>query len=144
MARRAGPDSGEVNTFVDRLALLVDGRPVGWVEVANGLGDRSRGLLGRDGIEGAMLLEPAMSVHTIGMRFVLDVAFCDRDRRVIAVREMRRWRLSWPRFRCRSVLEAEAGTFLAWRLVAGSVLTMSPLPGGGRSEVEGSPRSGTV
>ena len=38
------------------------------------------GLLGRDGIEGALLLRPARSVHTLGMRFAIDVAFCDADR----------------------------------------------------------------
>ena len=38
-----------------------------------------RGLLGRDGIDGAMLLRPARSVHSVGMRFPIDVAFCDQD-----------------------------------------------------------------
>ena len=44
-----------------------------------------RGLLGRDGIEGALLLRPARSVHTFRMRFAIDVAFCDRDLRVLRV-----------------------------------------------------------
>lgn len=114
-------------------ALLVDGRPVGTVEVASGFRERSRGLLGRDGIDGALVLEPAMSIHTFGMRFALDVAFCDRKRRVIAVREMRPWRLTRPRFRCRSVLEAQSGSFAEWSLVAGSVLSLAPV------EIDGHP-----
>lgn len=101
------------------------------VEVAKAFVERSRGLLGRDGIEGALLLEPAMSVHTIGMRFTLDVAFCDRHGRVLAVREVRPWRLTRLRPRCRSVLEAEAGSFVGWGVVPGSVLTVGSRPGGG-------------
>ena len=37
--------------------------------------DRRKGLLQRDGIEGALLIDRCRSVHTIGMRFALDVAF---------------------------------------------------------------------
>ncbi|MBK3553894.1 DUF192 domain-containing protein [Streptomyces sp. MBT61] len=39
---------------------------------------RTRGLLGRDGIEGAMMLTPCGSVHTFRMRFPIDVAYLDR------------------------------------------------------------------
>ncbi|MFF5445271.1 DUF192 domain-containing protein [Streptomyces sp. NPDC012888] len=105
---------------------LRDGRavlaaPAGGVplEVAASYRARTRGLLGRDGIEGAMLLTPAASVHTFRMRFAIDVAYLDRDFRVLAVRTMRPNRLGLPRPRARHVLEAEAGAMAAWGLVPG-------------------------
>ena len=36
------------------------------------------GLIGRDGIDGVLVLRPCRQVHTFGMRFPIDVAFCDR------------------------------------------------------------------
>ena len=92
------------------------------IEVASTRRARRRGLLGRDGIEGALLLTPARAVHTFGMRFDLDVAYLDGDRRVLDVRRMRRNRLGLPRLRARSVLEAEAGTFARWGLRVGDVV----------------------
>jgi uncharacterized membrane protein (UPF0127 family) len=92
------------------------------IEVASTRRARRRGLLGRDGIEGALLLTPARAVHTFGMRFDLDVAYLDADRRVLDVRRMRRNRLGLPRLRARSVLEAEAGTFARWGLRVGDVV----------------------
>ncbi|MGW7264152.1 DUF192 domain-containing protein [Streptomyces sp. NPDC054842] len=75
---------------------------------------RRRGLLGRDGVEGALMLSPANSVHTMGMRFAIDVAYLDRTLRVIAVRTMRPGRVGLPRPRARHVLEAGAGAMERW------------------------------
>ena len=92
------------------------------IEVASTRRARRRGLLGRDGIEGALLLTPARAVHTFGMRFDLDVAYLDGSGRVLELRRMRRNRLGLPRLRARSVLEAEAGTFAGWGLRVGDVV----------------------
>ncbi|MGP3953767.1 DUF192 domain-containing protein [Streptomyces sp. 7N604] len=90
------------------------------LEIAASYRARTRGLLGRDGIEGAILLSPAGSVHTFRMRFAIDVAYLDRGLRVIAVRTMRPGRLGLPRPRSRHVLEAEAGAMARWGLRAGA------------------------
>lgn len=79
------------------------------VVVARTVRRRLSGLLKRDGIDGALLLQPAASVHTFGMRFALDVAHLDRDLCVLRVVTMRPNRLGRPVARARSVLEAEAG-----------------------------------
>jgi uncharacterized membrane protein (UPF0127 family) len=102
--------------------LLREGEVLAAIEVADGFSGRSRGLLGRDGIEGAMLIKPARSVHTVGMRFDIDVAFCDKDLTVIDTVTMRRFRLSRPRLRGRCVVEAEAGAFDRWGLRPGDRL----------------------
>jgi uncharacterized membrane protein (UPF0127 family) len=92
------------------------------LEVAAGRRARARGLLGRDGCEGAMLLRPARSVHTVGMRFAIDVAFCDAELRVIRTVTMPRHRMSRLVWRSRAVIEAEAGAFARWRLQPGDQL----------------------
>jgi uncharacterized membrane protein (UPF0127 family) len=80
---------------------------------------RTRGLLGLDRIEGALLLTPASSVHTVRMRFAIDVAYLDRRLRVLAVVTMPPGRVGRPRLRARHVLEAEAGALAAWGVAKG-------------------------
>jgi uncharacterized membrane protein (UPF0127 family) len=80
---------------------------------------RTRGLLGRDGIEGAMLLTPCSGVHTFRMRFALDVAYLDKELRVLSVHTMRPGRLGPIRLRARHVLESEAGAMAEWGLRPG-------------------------
>lgn len=102
--------------------LLVDGRVRAPVEVASGVRERHRGLLGRDGLTGALWLQPCRQVHTFGMRFVIDVAYVDRHGLVLAVRRMPPGRLARPYLHARAVVEAEAGAFVGWRLRVGSTV----------------------
>ena len=103
--------------------LLRDGEVLASIEIADSARVRARGLMGRDRFDGAILLRPAMQVHTIGMRFPIDVAFCDRDLRVVdVVLAMRPRRLGRPRFGARSVIEAEAGMFERWSVRVGDAL----------------------
>lgn len=81
---------------------------------------RTRGLLGRDGIDGALMLTPCGSVHTFRMRFTIDVAYLDRKFNVLAVRTMKPGRLGLPRLRARHVLESEAGAMERWGLRPGA------------------------
>ncbi|MEW2261028.1 DUF192 domain-containing protein [Streptomyces sp. NPDC047853] len=90
------------------------------LEIAGSYRARTKGLLGRDSIEGAMLLSPANNVHTFRMRMPIDVAYLDRRLTVIAVRTMRPGRLGAPRPRSRHVLEAEAGAMAGWGVRVGA------------------------
>ena len=71
------------------------------IEVADSFPSRLRGLIGRRelGDGEALLFERARQVHTLGMRFPIDVVFCDRRWRVVhVVPGMRPWRVSrWVR-----------------------------------------------
>jgi uncharacterized membrane protein (UPF0127 family) len=96
--------------------LLRDGEVLAAAEVARSVGQRTRGLLGKTSYEGALVLHHTSSVHSIGMRFAIDVAFLDRNLVVVDIAELRPWRLALPRVRARSVLEAEAGAFARWGL----------------------------
>ncbi|EFE67376.1 DUF192 domain-containing protein [Streptomyces viridosporus] len=90
------------------------------LEIASSYRARTRGLLGRDSLDGALLLSPAGSVHTFRMRMPIDVAYLDRRLTVIAVRTMPPGRLGLPRVRARHVIEAEAGVMEGWGLRAGA------------------------
>ncbi|MER5754956.1 DUF192 domain-containing protein [Streptomyces sp. NPDC002088] len=96
------------------------------LEIATSYRARTKGLLGRDSVDGAVLLSPAGSVHTFGMRIPIDVAYVDRRLRVIAVRTMRPGRLGLPRLRSRHVLEAEAGAMAGWGLRVGARVEVRP------------------
>ncbi|MGA5035829.1 DUF192 domain-containing protein [Streptomyces capoamus] len=90
------------------------------LEISASYRARTRGLLGRDSVDGAMLLSPASGVHTFGMRIPIDVAYLDRSLTVLAVRTMPPGRLGLPRLRSRHVLEAEAGALAGWGVRAGA------------------------
>ena len=97
--------------------LVRDGKVLATLEVAETVRGRTRGLLGRDGIDGAVLLRPARSVHTFRMRFPIDVAFIDGDLRVIRMLTMAPNRRHVAGVaRARAVVEAEAGAFGSWGL----------------------------
>ncbi|MFB7513756.1 DUF192 domain-containing protein [Streptomyces sp. NPDC056144] len=102
------------------------------VEVAASYRARRRGLLGRDGITGALLITRTNSVHTFGMRFPIDVAYLDGSLRVLSVVTMPPGRLGMVRWRGRHVLEAEAGALAAWGLRPGVRvgITAAPTPAG--------------
>jgi uncharacterized membrane protein (UPF0127 family) len=102
--------------------LLRDGEVLASLEVADTRATRRRGLLGRISFDGALLLSPARSVHTIGMRFPIDVAWLDQDLVVLRTACLPRHRVGRPVLGARAVLEAEAGTFARWGLVVGDRL----------------------
>ena len=104
--------------------LVRDGDVLATAEVADGAKARRRGLMGRDGLEGALVLRPCRHVHTFGMRFAIDVAFCDATGVVLRTTTLPRRRLSPVVARAAFVVEAEAGSFDRWRLARGDRLEL--------------------
>jgi uncharacterized membrane protein (UPF0127 family) len=102
--------------------LVSDGRVLASLEIAETSRDRRRGLIGRDGIQGAMLLRPARSIHTLLMRFPIDVAYCNDDLVVLRTATVNPNRVGLPVWRARAVIEAEAGSFARWGLRPGDAL----------------------
>ncbi len=102
--------------------LMRDQQVLAAIDIAESFRERSRGLLGRDGIEGALLLRPAHQVHSFGMRFPIDVAFCTADLVVVRTLTLRPGRITRPSLRCRCVIEAQAGAFSRWGLRPGDQL----------------------
>jgi uncharacterized membrane protein (UPF0127 family) len=104
--------------------VLREGDVLAAAEVADSLAARVRGLLGRSGYDGALFLPHTRAVHSMGMRFSIDVAFLDGELNVVDVVRLAPWRMTRPRLRCRGVLEAEAGAFERWRLRPGDQLEL--------------------
>ncbi|MGW0500255.1 DUF192 domain-containing protein [Streptomyces sp. NPDC003007] len=101
------------------------------LEIATSYRARTKGLLGRASIDGAILLSPANSVHTFRMRMPIDVAYLDRHLRVIAIHTMRPGRLGMPRLRARHVVEAGAGALGEWGVREGARLEVVVSADGG-------------
>lgn len=114
--------------------LLLDGERIASLEVAASPDRRSRGLLGRDGIDGALLISPCSGVHTFRMRFPIDVAFLDKTWTVVDVVPMRRNRMGKFRFRAKHVLEAELGAMERWGVRPGVRLDLEYRPRAAREE----------
>ncbi len=87
-----------------------------FVELAENVWKRMKGLLGRERLEQgrSLWIRPCKSIHTIGMKFPIDVLFLDRENLVIAVKEnLPANRLTGVYPRAVSVLELPAGTLAA-------------------------------
>ena len=81
------------------------------LRVADSLGARARGLLGRSGLKAGegLLITRTSSVHTHFMRFPIDVVFLDRGGGVLKVAHgVRPWRFAGCRG-ARDVVELAAG-----------------------------------
>jgi hypothetical protein len=88
---------------------------------------RFRGLMGKKELpvgEG-ILLRPCASVHTMFMRFAIDVVFCDRDLRVLAVAsEVPKWRMRGQRG-AKVAIELAAGEAARRGVTSGSQLRIA-------------------
>jgi uncharacterized membrane protein (UPF0127 family) len=99
-----------------------DARVLASAEIADSRTARRTGLLGRDHLEGALVLTPCRWIHTIGMRFPIDVAFLDEHGTVVKTMHMHRRRIGVPVWSASLVIEAEAGAFARWGLHVGDVV----------------------
>lgn len=98
------------------------------VEIAATRQSRRRGLLGRQGLAeaAAMLLAPCAAVHTVGMRFAIDVVFVDRQGYAVkVVRGLRPWRIALASG-ARAVIEMPAGSLGGEQVQPGDRLYLTP------------------
>ena len=80
--------------------------------VADGFFTRLVGLLRNKSLEhgDGLWIVPCNSIHSIGMKFVFDAVFFDKDLKVVhLMQEMKPWRISKIVFAAYSVLELPAG-----------------------------------
>ena len=109
---------------VTRKAVLAD-----CVDVADRGEKRRKGLLGREQLapgEGLWIL-PCEAVHTIGMRFPIDLVYLDRQHRVKKIKSaVPPWRLS-ACLSAHSILELAAGAIHNSQTKPGDQLEFSPV-----------------
>lgn len=98
---------------------------------------RARGLLGKRhlAIDEGIYLAPCKSVHTLGMRFDIDLVFVDGDLRVVrVVKGLAPWRAAGAR-RAFGVIELGSGAVERHGLRCGDVLTLTPCFGSTQENV---------
>ena len=97
-------------------------------EIADTSATRRKGLLGRTGLAPGtgIWIIPCSAVHSLGMKFTIDVVYLDRKLKVLKVRpNMAPWQLSMCLF-AHSVLELPTGTIDQTRTSAGDQLEFLP------------------
>ncbi|MDH6167917.1 uncharacterized membrane protein (UPF0127 family) [Variovorax boronicumulans] len=100
-------------------------RPFGPVRVAERGWDRTRGLLGRPRLAAneGLLIARCSSVHTVGMRYPIDVVFLDRNGQIVrVVEQLKPMRMVWCPGAAR-VLELDAGQARRLALLPGLKLS---------------------
>ena len=93
------------------------------LELAKSLWKQTVGLLGRRRFpaDTGLWLEPCNSIHTMGMQFAIDVLFLDASGYLLrAVRDLKPWRICWPVWRARVVVEIPAGSIALWNIQPGN------------------------
>ena len=108
----------------DECWLVSNGHVLASAERAVDRRSRARGLLGRSAVEGAFVLSPSRAVHTLGMRFAIDVAYLSPEGVVLKTVRMARHRIGMPVWKARSVVEAQAGAFERWGLHVGDTVEL--------------------
>ena len=110
--------------IVRHMKELESGRiVVDHVEIADSLWRQTVGLLGRDSLEtdAGLWLEPCNGVHTIGMRFAIDLMFLNRDGVALKLfPNVPPSRMVGIYLRARVVVELPAGTLSRQKIESGN------------------------
>jgi len=99
-------------------------------EIADSAGARLIGLLGRRNLEsgGGLWLVPTNSIHTVGMRFPIDVLMLSRHAIVVGLRKsVRPFSIVWPNFRANSILELPPETISKTQTEAGDRIEIAEI-----------------
>src|SRR5208283_4443594 len=99
----------ETVSVVNTTRETVLGESIGVAETSL---SRMVGLLGKSGLEpgAGLLIIPSQAVHTVAMRFAIDVVFVDRNWRVVHVRPaMAPYRMTGLHWKAHFVLELPTG-----------------------------------
>jgi hypothetical protein len=104
--------------------LLRDGDVVCALEMTDSFAERAKGLRGRDQCEGGLHLAGVRSVHTVGMKFPLDVAFLSDELVILRLVRLSPWRIALAGRGVRSVLQTEAGSLERWGVRVGDQLVI--------------------
>ena len=109
--------------------LVRDGDVLATVHEATSVPDRLRGLWHRPPPEGALVLRPPFVLHTVGLPYAVDVAFCgsaaDGRMAVTEVVRLPPFRIARPRLGAKVLVVAPDGAFERWRLAVGDELEIS-------------------
>lgn len=101
------------------------------IELAGTSFTRMWGLLGRSGLDagGGLWIRPSSGVHTVGMKFPIDVVGLDRKMRVVRLwPSLVPYRVTSISFKTQSVIELAAGSIGVCAIQLGDVLEVTSQP----------------
>ncbi len=100
---------------------------VGNCRIARDFVSRFLGLMGRKSLpeDEAILFPKCNSVHTMFMRFPIDVVLVDRDGKVVGVELMKPWRMMLPRKNTKHIIELRANRSAELGIRAGMTLEIN-------------------
>ena len=97
------------------------------VEMASSIGQRALGLMLQPRLPkgNGVCIKPCKSVHTILMRFPIDVIFVDKEGNVLRIlNSLKPWRMPRPVWRSAAVIELPAGTLAKKGVTEDAVLKL--------------------
>ena len=107
---------------IEPVWLVSDGRVLAAAARATSRTDRRRGLLGADAIDEPLLLDPCSWVHTVGMKFPIEVAYVSKAGTVLRIEKLKPWRVG-PIVRDAAwVIEAAPGSCERWSIAPGNTI----------------------
>jgi uncharacterized membrane protein (UPF0127 family) len=114
-----------------KVTLQIKGKNVVVVQhcaLAESIHSRLVGLLNhsRLGDDEGLLITPCNQVHTLFMRFAIDAIFLSPDWKVLAIKELKPWRISPLIWKSKSVLEIPIGVSQKIGLNIGDELELHP------------------
>jgi uncharacterized membrane protein (UPF0127 family) len=106
--------------------LVSSGRVLASAVVASTRRERRNGIIGRQSLEGAFVIPQCRWIHTVGVRFPIDVAYLDAQGMVLKTETLGRFRIGAPVAHACMVIEACSGAFDRWGLRIGDLIEVRP------------------
>jgi uncharacterized membrane protein (UPF0127 family) len=107
------------------VALRSNTGEIARVRIARSFGSRFIGLLNRSHLNAdeGLLFDSGGSIHSLGMRFAIDVVFLDHDLKIVRIAaKVKPWRFVFAPRRTRFVLELAAGAATSAGFACGMTL----------------------
>ena len=86
--------------------------------------DKRRGMKAFADASVPLVLQPCRWVHSLGMHFSIDAVYLDCNDTVVAIRELRPWRVARPVLRSVRVVETAPGACKRWGVSVGDIMTI--------------------
>lgn len=99
--------------------IVHDTHVVASTNIATTRRDRRRGMKALPDAAVPLVINRCRWVHSLGMRFAIDVAYLDAQNSIIAIRHLAPNRVAVPVWRAARVIEAAPGAFGRWGLSVG-------------------------
>lgn len=113
------PTPGRRGSAIISAWIVQETRVFASANVATTRGDRRRGMKAFPDASTPLVIQPCRWVHSIGMRFPIDVVYLDANDTIVAIKHLKPGRVSLPVLRAVRVVETAPGTFRHWGLGPG-------------------------